>query len=337
MPEPVAYPATAIARDRFVLERRGPRPQHDPWRYQGVLVEDERGPDGTMVPIATIFLTGRECPWRCAMCDLWKYTTITDTPPGAITSQLTAAREALSDRVVAGVKLYNAGNFFDPRAVPESDYEGIAAVLAGLSCVIVESHPTLVGPRVDRFNGALARHHPAADRPPRLEVAMGLETVHPEALDLLNKRFTLEQFEAASRALEQRGIGLRVFLLISPPFVPAAEQDEWLTRSIEASIDYGASAISLIPTRSGNGTLETLAATGWFAEPDLNDVERSFALALSHARGRARVFVDLWDLERFAHCPDCLGRRRERLHAMNLQQTVHPACGCPADGRAAVQ
>jgi len=337
MPEAAAYPTTAIARDRFVVERRGSRPPHDPWRAQGVLVEDERAADGAITRIATVFLTGRECPWRCAMCDLWKYTTVTDTPPGAITSQLRAAREGLADQAVAGIKLYNASNFFDPRAVPEADYDGIGATLAGLSRVIVESHPSLVGPRVDRFTGALARHQTAAERPARLEVAIGLETVHPEALDLLNKRVTLEQFEAAARALELRGIGLRVFLLISPPFVPAAEQDEWLTRSIEASIEYGASAISLIPTRPGNGTLEALAAIGSFTAPDLNDVERSFSIALSQARGRARVFVDLWDLGRFAHCADCFALRRDRLHAMNLQQTLLPPHVCPADHRAALQ
>ena len=55
------------------------------------------------------------------------------------------------------MKLYNAGSFFDPRAVPDADYEGVAAALAGLSRVIVESHPALVGPRVDRLLGALAR------------------------------------------------------------------------------------------------------------------------------------------------------------------------------------
>ncbi len=302
-----------------------------------MLVEEERSADGVIAPVATIFLTGRECPWRCAMCDLWKHTTITDTPPGAITSQLNAARDALADQVVTGVKLYNAANFFDPRAVPESDYDGIAALLAGLSRVIVESHPALVGTRVDRFNAALARNHPPGGRPARLEVAMGLETAHPEALDLLNKRFTLEQFEAAARALERRGISLRVFLLISPPFVPAAEQDEWLTRSVEASIEYGASAISLIPTRPGNGTLEALAATGAFAEPDLDDVEHSFALALSHARGRVRVFVDLWDLERFSRCPGCFAPRRDRLHTMNLQQTMLPPYVCPAEGDAGYQ
>ena len=28
---------------------------------------------------------------------------------------------------VTGMKLYNAGSFFDPRAVPEADYDGVAA------------------------------------------------------------------------------------------------------------------------------------------------------------------------------------------------------------------
>ncbi len=45
------------------------------------------------------------------------------------------------------MKLYNAGSFFDPRAVPESDYDDIAAQLVGLERVIVESHPALIGAR----------------------------------------------------------------------------------------------------------------------------------------------------------------------------------------------
>ena len=74
------YPSTASARDRFVLDRRGPRPAHDSWRHQGVIVENEPIPGGGTTRVATVFLTGRECPWRCAMCDLWLYTTETDTP-----------------------------------------------------------------------------------------------------------------------------------------------------------------------------------------------------------------------------------------------------------------
>ena len=69
-----SYPDGAKERDRFVLERRGAREALDPWRHQGVIVEDEYGEDGAIARVATVFLTGRECPWRCVMCDLWRYT-----------------------------------------------------------------------------------------------------------------------------------------------------------------------------------------------------------------------------------------------------------------------
>ena len=317
------YPDTSTERDRFVLEHRGPRRDHDPWRYQGLIVEDERSANGALAQIATVFLTGRECPWRCAMCDLWMYTIPGDTPEGAIPAQIASARNSLSngDRAVSAMKLYNAGSFFDPRAVPESEYGAVAGALAGLSRVIVESHPALVGPRVDRFLTALEREALA------LEVAMGLETAHPAALDRLNKRLTLDQFAEASRALHDRGVSLRVFLLISPPFVPADEQDLWLARSIDAAFDCGASVVSLVPTRSGNGTLDALPRDEFLA-PTLDDIERKFQAALDRARGRGRVFVDLWDLDRFASCGHCLTARSTRLREINLSQQHVAARRC---------
>ena len=121
-----------------------------------------------------------------------------------------------------------------------------------------------------------------------------------------------------------------MFLLIAPPFVPADEQDAWLLRSVDAAFACGASVVSLVPTRPGNGALEALAEAGAFRAPTLDDIERSLALALTHARDRGRVFVDLWDLERFADCPHCLAARRDRLHAMNLEQRVLPPAACAA-------
>ena len=100
---------------------------------------------------------------------------------------------------------------------------------------------------------------------------MGLETAHPAALDRLNKRFTLTQFEHAARALSRRGVALRVFLLISPPFVASGEQDDWLLRSVDAAFGCGASVIALVPTRPGNGAMEALAEAGLFRGPDLDD------------------------------------------------------------------
>ena len=74
--------------------------------------------------------------------------------------------------------------------------------------------------------------------------------------------------------------------------------------------------------------MEAFAAAGLFRQPDLDDIERSFALVLSHAAGRGRLFVDCWDLERFASCASCLPARRDRLHRMNLQQQILPASSC---------
>jgi hypothetical protein len=125
---------------------------------------------------------------------------------------------------------------------------------------------------------------------------------------------------------------LRVFLLIAPPFVPRRDQDTWLLRSVDAALSCNATVISLVPSRSGNGTLEALSAAGAFSPPDLDDVERSFELALAHAAGRGRVFVDVWDLEQFSTCPGCLPARRARLHAMNLQQRVLPPHRRPSLG-----
>lgn len=324
MPDPGRYPQESAQRDRFVLQRRAARPAHDPWRHQGVIVEDERTADGSRARLATVFLTGRECPWRCAMCDLWTYTTVADTPRGAIPAQVSSARMALHDAPVpiTGMKLYNAGSFFDPRAVPEADYDEVARALTGLSRVIVESHPALIGERVDRLIAALDRHRPADAPSAQLEVAMGMETAHPGALDRLNKRFTLEDFATAAQALARRGVALRVFLLISPPFIPNEEQDAWLLRSVDAALSCGAAVVSLVPTRPGNGAIDALAAEGLFRAPGLDDIERSFALALQHGRGRARVFVDVWDLDRLGQGHQDTAARRGRLEAMNLEQCV---------------
>ena len=110
--------------------------------------------------------------------------------------------------------------------MPPADDPAIARAVAGISRLTVESHPRLVGDRTWRFRDRLA---------PSLEVAMGLETAHPDALARLNKGCTLDDFAAAARALAAHGVGLRVFLLVHPPFVPHDERTPWLLRSIDAA------------------------------------------------------------------------------------------------------
>jgi hypothetical protein len=124
-----------------------------------------------------------------------------------------------------------------------------------------------------------------------------------------------------------------VFLLVSPPFVPEEEQDQWRLRSIDLACEAGATAVSLIPTRPGNGPLDTLEEDGLFRRPSLFDLERSLTLAMARVAGReTRVFADLWDMERFADCQLCLTARRARLRAMNIGQRLQPLVSCPRCG-----
>ena len=268
------------------------------------------------MPVATVFLTNRECPWRCLMCDLWRNTLTETVVAGAIPEQIGYALARLE--LARQIKLYNSGSFFDPRAIPVEDYSVIARRIRDFERTIVESHPALVGDLCLRFRDLLGNP---------LEIAMGLETVHPEILDRLNKRMTLDQFSAAAEFLRGNGIDLRVFILVQPPFMPPSEALGWAKRSLDFAFDCGATAATLIPTRAGNGAMEELTRQGDFAPPRLEIVEEEAEYGLGIKRGR--VFVDLWDLAARADaCPSCWERRNARLRTMNLAQSIVPRVMC---------
>ena len=73
---------------REILAARGPKNSVDPSRPYAFLVEDERSASGRIEPVATLFLTNRECPFRCLYCDLWKNTTDDTLAPGMIPAQI---------------------------------------------------------------------------------------------------------------------------------------------------------------------------------------------------------------------------------------------------------
>jgi len=312
-----AYPLSDSERSEWILARRPTRNQLDPRRPFAFFVEEEHTDAGDVIRSSTIFLTNRECPWRCLMCDLWKNTLTETVPLGAIPAQIDFALESLGNdgATPRQIKLYNSGSFFDPRAIPSADYPAIAERVAHFERVIVECHPALVNNRVVQFREMLGDTN--------LEVAMGLETVHSEVLPRLNKRMTLEDFASAARFLRDNAIALRVFVLVKPPFI--TNEDEalhWACRSIDFAFDQGATAVSLIPTRFGNGALEALAEQGAFSPPRLGTLEA--ALDYGIGLGRGRVFADLWDLEKFSECDACFSSRRDRLRGINLEQS--PAC-----------
>jgi len=312
-----AYPSRPAERDAWIVSRRPPRIAVSAERPYAFFAEDEVDANGTVHRVAAVFLTNRECPYRCLMCDLWQNTIETTVPARAIALQIDVALATLPPATVA--KLYNSGSFFDHRAIPPADYPEIAARLSSFRRVIVECHPALVGPDVERVRDLLHGE---------LEVAMGLEIAHPEVLARLNKRMTLESYAAAAERLGAMGVASRAFVLVQPPFLGEGEAAEWAVRSAAFAFDHGAGAVSLIPVRIGNGALDALAAAGEFSPPRLATLETAFDGAL--ALGRGRVFADTWDLERFSRCPACLGTRTARLREMNLSQRWIGRVSCDA-------
>lgn len=320
-----AYPANASARDAWILSRRPEREPVDVWQPQAVIQEEEAADlEGRVNAVLTVILTSRECPWRCLMCDLWRHTTPDPVPPGTIPAQLgLALKQAGTAPLPPMIKLYNSGSFFDPLAVPRADYAAIARQLAGFERVIVECHPALVRRGLGQFQAALADATPT---PPKVEIAMGLETAHPQVLDRLNKRMTLDDFRDAAEFARDNGAEVRAFVLLQPPFLPAAEAVSWAVRSATFAFDCGVGVVSIIPTREGNGALEALTAAGEFAEPRLAQLEAALEAALALKGGR--VFADTWDLERFSDCATCFTSRRQRLIRMNLTQRFVPPVNC---------
>jgi hypothetical protein len=321
--------------DHFIRSARPPKNHVDPQVPYAWLVEPEITASGVVEDVATIFLTNHECPFRCLFCDLWKNTTDARVPVGAIPSQIEYALARLPP--ARHMKLYNSGNFFDRQAIPPEDYAAIARAVAAYQTVIVENHPALCGKACVEFRDLLRsakRASTAADvrtaEAPRLEVAMGLETVNPVILPRLNKQMTLDDFRRACEFLASEKIALRAFILLKPPFMEESECVDWALKSIEFAFDCGVEVCSVIPTRAGNGALELLARDGRFAPPRLAALEETLdrGLALAAKWNRGRVFVDLWDVERFYECPNCGPPRAARLLQMNLSQRILPAIEC---------
>lgn len=281
----------------------------DPWQPQGIFVEQERTATGELSPVLTVLLSGKECPFTCLFCDLWKHTTDEPTPIGAIPAQIEQALKQFP-QARSQIKLYNAGNFFDAAALPEADWPQIAKLVQPFERVIVECHPRLITGKVAAFAQLLSG---------KLEIAMGLETIHPEILPKLNKEFTLAQFAEACERLREWNIDIRLFLMHRPPGLLEEEGIAWTIKSVQYARQQGATCASIIPTRGGNGILEQLAEEGLFMPPSAESLVAVAQQLQVLPIAPMRVFFDTWgfDAKQRTLC--------EQLESWNQHQTLSPA------------
>lgn len=305
--------------DKWILSKRGRKNLVDPHSPYAWLVEEELSAKGTLDKTGIIFLTNRECPFHCLMCDLWKNTTNFNLEPGQITEQIKFALKNMQG--ARHVKLYNSGSFFDKRAIPPEDYKAIADLLKDFETVIVESHPAFINDSSVNFRDLLK---------PELQIAIGLETVEPRSIEVLNKKMTLDDFRRSVHFLSSNNISSRAFILLRPPFMDESEGIWWSKKSIDFAFECGVECCTIIPVRNGNGALDFLATKGFFNRPDIESLEE--VLEYGILLGKGRVFADTWDLGLFSKCSKCLDDRINRITYMNNTQEIARPLSCSCVG-----
>ena len=235
------------------------------------------------------------------MCDLWKNTLI-------------GARAARRDRradprrpspvfpPARHVKLYNAGSFFDPRAIPPGDFEEIAALVSPFERVDRRVAP---GPR-RRALPALARSRSTG----RLEVA------HRARDDPPGRPAAAEQADVARATSQRPGRSC------ATPASPCASSSSSAFRSLARGRGprLGAAARSPSPSTCGASTVAAhsdpvrqrrarRARRRQASSPSPGSRRSRTPLDFGLGLGRGRVFADLWDLERFRRCDACFAAR----------------------------
>lgn len=254
------------------------------------ITDMEPDAEGVPKPATTVFLIGKECPFRCLMCDLWKNTVETPSPPGALIAQLQSILPQIQHRHT--IKLYNASNFFDPQAVPRSERNELARLVKEFELVVVENHPKLMSSQVVEFASQLSG---------QLQVAMGLETADETILAWLNKQMTLRDYDRACGFLLENGISIRTFILLPAPGVKGDEVVAHTVASVRHALDCGSHVTSLIPLRAGNGIMDWLMDQNVVQLPTLNLVADTFAASIKLPRKKEqRVLLDLWNLAALA-------------------------------------
>ena len=104
-------PLPTLLGDDWILARRPPRNPVSADRPYAFLVEPEAGTDGEPIDVATIFLTNRECPFRCLMCDLWKNTLESPVVPGQIPGQIPGQYGQYGQVPCVSGVAFNLGNY----------------------------------------------------------------------------------------------------------------------------------------------------------------------------------------------------------------------------------
>lgn len=245
---------------------------------------------------------------------------------------------------VTEVNLYNSGSFFADREIPPDVRDHVLTYVgqAGLRRVLVESRPEHVS--ADKLR--IAKHLLGACE---LDVGIGLESANDHVREtLINKGFSLDEFERSVQIIGQSGACLLAYVLIKPPGLSEAESIADAVESaryvFETAKKHRVNArVALQPSFVAPGTkVERDFLAGHYAPPNLWSVVS--VVRQAHPFGELLVGLSDEGLEPRrmpSGCDSCTNELRAALteynRTRNLDALNKVQCNCPQAGLHASQ
>jgi radical SAM enzyme (TIGR01210 family) len=214
--------------------------------------------EGERVRAMVLILRTSGCWWSkkkgCLMCG---YNSASDSSIGLsdILAQLKTAIERYEDEKF--VKIYTSGSFLDRNEIPLEARTAIMDAFASARRVLFESRPEFV--TADELSTLPSD---------RVQVALGLESANDEILRrCVQKGFLVSDYERAASLLNERGIPVRTYLLLKPPFLTEKQALQDTMASIKFAAPYSES-ISINPLNVQKDTMvERLWRRGDYRPP----------------------------------------------------------------------
>lgn len=256
-----------------------------------------------------VYLRGALCAWNqrgggCLYCGFYRATNGGVRPgAGDMDAQVAVAREEYLRCGADSVGLYNDGSFLNPGEIEQEVQRRILREVAtwpGIRQITIESRPEYADP-------AWVAELVDAIRPCRLEIALGLDSIHQDVVDVATNRgvrvdFALEAMQSLL-ALDVRTTALVVFKL--PFFTEGAAIDEAVA-TVGALVRRGVAVDIEAMTVQKGSVVQLLSDAGLYRPPwlwSLVEMFRRLPDARSVYLSPFRYSVPTFDAPR--NCDEC--------------------------------
>ncbi len=211
----------------------------------------------------TIILRSKGCSWGasenggCSMCGYYLDAINEEVSTTQLINQFDYAynnkiNEIKQDPHNYVFKIYNSGSFLDENEIPQEArnyiYEKISKVEKFKEFVIESRLEYITVEKLEEIREFFDKKY--------LEIAIGLETADDYIRNnYINKGILFKNFVGTLNLLKEYNIGVRVYLLLKPPFINEQAAIDDCSNSIKILADLNVNSISINPLNIQKGTL----------------------------------------------------------------------------------